>query len=96
MYFKPEYGELSFLPSENEMLIKMILSVVCLVEESVLARASFEMPMKHLVDASVRGESDELRSVIENVIVNQPVPNGTGLPVLVSKEHKKVKKENKK
>ena len=63
---------------------------------SVLARASFEMPMKHLVDASVRGESDELRSVIENVIVNQPVPNGTGLPVLVSKEHKKVKKENKK
>ncbi|MBT3395230.1 DNA-directed RNA polymerase subunit A'' [archaeon] len=65
-------------------------------KESVLARASFEMPMKHLVDASVRGESDELRSVIENVIVNQPVPNGTGLPVLVSKEHKKVKKENKK
>jgi DNA-directed RNA polymerase subunit A" len=54
-------------------------------KESVLARASFETPMKHLIDASLIGEKDDLNSVIENVIVNQPVPLGTGLPGLVTR-----------
>lgn len=52
---------------------------------SVLARASFETPIKHLIDASVIGESDELNSVVENVMLNQPVPIGTGLPGLITK-----------
>ncbi|MBI4155491.1 DNA-directed RNA polymerase subunit A'' [Candidatus Woesearchaeota archaeon] len=54
-------------------------------KESVLARASFETPIKHIVNAAVSGEKDELNSVIENVILNQPVPLGTGLPDLVAK-----------
>ncbi len=54
-------------------------------KKSVLARASFETPMKHLVAASLVGEEDELNSVIENVMLNQPVPVGTGLPDLVAK-----------
>jgi len=54
-------------------------------KESVLARASFETPIKHLVNASLIGEKDLLNSVIENVILNQPVPLGTGLPDLVAK-----------
>ena len=54
-------------------------------KKSVLARASFETPMKHLVHASLVGEEDELNSVIENVMLNQPVPVGTGLPDLVAK-----------
>ncbi len=54
-------------------------------KESVLARASFETPMKHLVSASLVGERDTLRSVIENVMLNQPVPLGTGLPGLMAK-----------
>ena len=52
---------------------------------SVLARASFETPVKHFVNATIQGGRDELRSVIENVILNQPVPVGTGLPGLVVK-----------
>lgn len=52
---------------------------------SVLARASFETPMKHLFNAAIRGEEDKLNSVIENVMLNQPVPLGTGLPGLVTK-----------
>lgn len=52
---------------------------------SVLARASFEIPLKHLIDASIVGETDKLASVIENVMINQPVPVGTGLPGLVVK-----------
>jgi len=60
-------------------------------KESVLARASFETPIKHLIAASLQGEKDTLKSVIENVIVNQPVPLGTGLPRLVAKMEKKKK-----
>ena len=61
---------------------------------SVLARASFETPLKHIFNAAVTGEEDHLNSVIENVMINQPVPLGTGLPKLVMKAPvaKKVKK----
>ncbi len=52
---------------------------------SVLARASFETPIKHLINAALEGEVDYLTSVVENVIINQPVPIGTGLPGLVTK-----------
>lgn len=54
-------------------------------KESVLARASFETPIKHLFNASLVGEVDYLNSVIENVMLNQPVPLGTGLPGLLAK-----------
>ena len=52
---------------------------------SVLARASFETPIKHLINAALVGEVDYLNSVVENVMINQPVPLGTGLPGLVTK-----------
>ena len=54
-------------------------------KESVLARASFETPLRHIVNASLTGEVDKIRSVIENVMINQPIPVGTGLPGLVAK-----------
>ncbi len=62
-------------------------------KQSILARASFETPIKHLVNASLKGEIDELNSVIENVMLNQAVPLGTGLPDLVARmdEQKKEK-----
>ncbi len=50
---------------------------------SVLARASFETPIRHVINAGLTGESDPLNSVIENVMLNQPVPIGTGLPGLI-------------
>lgn len=52
---------------------------------SILARATFETPVKQFVNASIKGSKDELTSVIENVILNQPVPVGTGLPGLLVK-----------
>ena len=52
---------------------------------SVLARASFETPLRHIFNAAMTNEVDELNSVIENVMMNQPVPLGTGLPHLVTK-----------
>ncbi|MBU0536305.1 MAG: DNA-directed RNA polymerase subunit A'' [Nanoarchaeota archaeon] len=52
-------------------------------KSSVLARASFETPIKYLIEAALVGEKDKLRSVVENVMLNQPVPVGTGLPGLI-------------
>ena len=45
---------------------------------SVLARASFEETGKHLLRASIRGEIDHLTGIIENIIIGQPIPLGTG------------------
>jgi len=54
-------------------------------KSSVLARATFEEPIKHFVSATKTGKKDKLASVIENIILNQPVPVGTGLPGLLVK-----------
>ena len=48
-------------------------------KSSVLARASFETPIKHIVSASLLGQTDHLNSVIENVMLNQEIPVGTGM-----------------
>ena len=60
-------------------------------KSSVLARASFETPIKHLINAALIGERDPLNSVVENVMINQIVPIGTGQSRIVMKN-----KENKK
>ena len=52
-------------------------------KSSILARASFETPVKQFVNATLKDNKDELNSVIENIILNQPVPIGTGLPGLM-------------
>ncbi|MEK6850805.1 MAG: hypothetical protein AABX85_04475 [Nanoarchaeota archaeon] len=52
---------------------------------SVLARATFETPDKQFVNATIQGARDELSSVIENILLNQPIPVGTGLPGLLVK-----------
>ena len=72
-------------------------------KSSILARATFETPVKQFVNATIKGSKDKLTSVIENIILNQPVPIGTGLPGLLVKvigpltkredELKKAKKE---
>ena len=57
---------------------------------SVLARASFEVTTKHLLDACIRGEADKLDGIIENVIAGQPIPLGTGSVELVMRRGEKV------
>jgi len=47
---------------------------------SVLARAAFEVTVKHLLEAAARGEVDKLRGVAENVIVGSDlIPVGSGM-----------------
>jgi DNA-directed RNA polymerase subunit A" len=52
---------------------------------SILARATFETPDKQFVNATIQGGRDELSSVIENILLNQAIPVGTGLPGLLVK-----------
>ena len=54
-------------------------------KNSVLAKAAFETAVKQFVQATKTGKRDRLASVIENIILNQPVPVGTGLPGLLVK-----------
>ena len=56
-------------------------------KSSVLARAAFEETGKHLLHASIRGEMDDLTGIIENIIIGQPIPLGTGsVSVTMSKD----------
>ena len=57
-------------------------------KSSVLARASFETPIKHIINAALVGEIDNLDSVVENVMINQAVPIGTGMTKLAFKPQK--------
>jgi DNA-directed RNA polymerase subunit A" len=71
----------------NSGIIKGITRYGVVSEKaSVLARASFETPIKHIISAALVGEEDKLNSVVENVMLNQPVPVGTGIPGLVMKK----------
>jgi len=60
---------------------------------SVLARAAFEITVPNIVEASIRGESDPLKGVTENVIVGQSIPIGTGLVDLYMSTPYRVKKK---
>ncbi len=50
-----------------------------LVTESFISAASFQETTRVLTEASVRGGSDKLRGLKENVIVGRLIPAGTGL-----------------
>jgi len=66
--------------------VKGITRIGIIAEKSsILARASFETPIKHFVNATIQGARDNLKSIIENVMLNQAVPVGTGLPGLLVK-----------
>jgi DNA-directed RNA polymerase subunit A" len=62
---------------------------------SVLARASFEETVKHLLKASAYGEEDKLKGVVENIIVGQIIALGTGIPELIMRSTETPKKKSK-
>ncbi len=52
---------------------------------SVLARAAFEVTVKHLLDSAARGDMEEFRGVVENIIIGYPIKLGTGMVELMMK-----------
>ena len=65
---------------------------------SPLERATFEMPVRNLVEAALISEPSPMKSVIENILVDQPIPVGTGSVKVVFDEEKfeKLKKRKNK
>jgi len=53
---------------------------------NVLTRASFETPLKHISSGAVMHESNRLTSITENVMTNQMVYVGTGIPKIAVKK----------
>jgi len=60
---------------------------------SALARAAFETPIKHFIAAAMLGEDDDMKTAIENVMTNQPIPYGTGLFKVFYVENPKKEKQ---
>ncbi len=48
-------------------------------KESPLAKAAFEVTVRTLVEASVRGDTEQFRGVFENIIAGRHIPIGTGM-----------------
>lgn len=57
-----------------------------LSRRSFLSAASFQHTVRILINASVKGNKDDLRGLKENVIIGRIIPAGTGFPG--SKKHK--------
>ncbi|HOC53565.1 MAG TPA: DNA-directed RNA polymerase subunit beta' [Candidatus Pacearchaeota archaeon] len=55
------------------------ISKVALNTDSFLSAASFQETSRVLIEASLRGEEDNLRGLKENVIIGKLVPIGTGI-----------------
>ncbi|MEA3302759.1 MAG: DNA-directed RNA polymerase subunit beta' [Pseudomonadota bacterium] len=90
-FIKGEQAERSRVIEENEKLLAegkfpaeyelMLLGITkaSLATESFISAASFQETTRVLTEASVRGSSDSLNGLKENVIVGRLVPAGTGL-----------------
>lgn len=63
-------------------------------KSSILHRASFEVALKHLLNAAAHNEKDELRGIVENAMVTQPAPVGTGYPKLKVRRDEREDKES--
>ncbi len=72
-------------------LLAMGISDVALTTKSWLSAASFENTTRVLIDASVRGATDSLRGLKENVILGRLIPAGTGFRGLPGLEEEKAK-----
>ena len=55
---------------------------------NVLTKASFETPLKHISKGAIMNESNKLSSITENVMTNQMVYVGTGMPKVAVKDRK--------
>ncbi len=62
-------------------------------KDSVLARMAFEETKKHIISAAIEGTKDPLRGHVENILMNQVIPMGTGAFTLVGRMPEASKKE---
>lgn len=89
-FLKGEQVEKSRVLEENDKLrnqgkmganynhVLLGITKASLATESFISAASFQETTRVLTEAAVRGASDELRGLKENVIVGRLIPSGTG------------------
>ena len=74
-------------PAVGTLLLRGIQEV-SLSSKSWLSAASFQHTTRTLVSSAIRGEQDQLRGLMENVIIGNLIPAGTGLdPTFISDLH---------
>jgi DNA-directed RNA polymerase subunit beta' len=66
------------IPASYESIL-LGITKASLATESFISAASFQETTRVLTDAAVRGLSDSLQGLKENVIVGRLIPAGTGL-----------------
>ena len=67
-------------PATGEQII-MGITKASLATNSFLSAASFQETTKALTDAAIRGKTDKLMGLKENVIIGKLIPAGTGMDV---------------
>jgi len=72
-----EKGEEAVLPQAAPVL--MGITKASLATESFLSAASFQETTRVLTDAAIKGKSDPLIGLKENVIIGKLLPSGTGM-----------------
>ncbi len=106
-FVKGEQTERGFVNSVNEQMEKegkipasydsVLLGITkaSLATESFISAASFQETTRVLTDAAVRGISDGLNGLKENVIVGRLIPAGTGLAYHEQRKKKRLAEKNK-
>ena len=106
-FVKGEQAERGFVNTVNEQMEKegkipasydsVLLGITkaSLATESFISAASFQETTRVLTDAAVRGVSDSLNGLKENVIVGRLIPAGTGLTYHDQRKKKRLAEKNK-
>jgi DNA-directed RNA polymerase subunit beta' len=74
-----ESGDTSLLMREQLDVLLLGITKASLATESFISAASFQETTRVLTEAAVRGTTDHLRGLKENVIVGRLIPAGTGM-----------------
>ncbi|MDY4196764.1 MAG: DNA-directed RNA polymerase subunit beta' [Peptoniphilaceae bacterium] len=72
-------------PAGYEYLI-LGITKASIASESFLSAASFQETTRVLTDASIKGKTDHLRGLKENIIIGKLIPAGTGMKVYANSE----------
>ncbi|MEZ4584241.1 MAG: hypothetical protein R3A10_21850 [Caldilineaceae bacterium] len=73
-------------PSRAEPVV-LGLTKAALNTESFLAAASFQETARLLTEAAIRGQTDDLRGLKENVIIGKLIPVGTGFHTRLERQN---------
>jgi DNA-directed RNA polymerase subunit beta' len=74
-------------PAEYQRIL-LGITKASLATESFISAASFQETTRVLTEAAVRGTTDQLRGLKENVIVGRLIPAGTGLAYHMTRKNK--------